>query len=99
MQFVMACADLVPALHPFHGSCQPVWLFLAAGEVRNYCNGNWIVDTLLYCARVVGVMHGPNVTKMRAMVVEESDKERAVAAGTGRRQSISISQAVPGKRV
>ena len=41
-------------------------------------------------------MHGPNVTKMRAMVVEESDKERAVAAGTVRRQSISISQAVPG---
>ena len=27
----MANADLVPSLHPFQGSSQPMWLFLAEG--------------------------------------------------------------------
>ena len=33
LKFMMACADYIPALKPFHGSCRPVWLFIAEGRV------------------------------------------------------------------
>ena len=31
LQFAMANADLISALHPFRGSCKPEWLFIIAG--------------------------------------------------------------------
>ena len=45
---------------------------------------------------VVSVMDGPNVIKMRSMVMEECDKEQLVMAGTNRRDSIPLEEAVPG---
>ena len=33
LQFAMADADLISDLHPFRGSCKPVWLFMVAGGV------------------------------------------------------------------
>ena len=41
-------------------------------------------------------MDGPNVIRMRSMVMEECDKEQLVMAGTNRRDSISLEEAVPG---
>ena len=35
LKFVMACADYIPPLQPFRGSCKPVWLFVAAGNTKN----------------------------------------------------------------
>ena len=48
---------------------------------------------------VVGVLHGPNVGKMKAMVREEIFKEQQVVAGNSRRSSISIDEAVPGEQL
>ena len=31
LQFAMANADLISALHPFRGSCKPAWLFMISG--------------------------------------------------------------------
>ena len=42
------------------------------------------------------MMDGPNVTLMRSMVLEECDKEAQVKAGVSRRNSIAITEAVPG---
>ena len=41
-------------------------------------------------------MDGPNVTKLRKMVLEECDKEVQVASGGSRRSSMTIEEAVPG---
>ena len=41
-------------------------------------------------------MDGPNVIRMRSMVMEECDKEQLVMAGTNRRDSIPLEEAVPG---
>ena len=79
LKFVMACADFIPSLRPFHGSCKPVWLFIAEGEI-------------------VSVLDGPNVTRMRSMVMEECSKEEMVMSGNSRRSSISIPEAVPGRQ-
>ena len=35
MVFVSANADNIPDLAAFHGTCQPVWLFLIHGEYRH----------------------------------------------------------------
>ena len=32
LKFMMACADYIPPLQAFQGSCKPVWLFVAAGQ-------------------------------------------------------------------
>ena len=79
LKFVMACADFIPSLQPFQGSCKPVWLFIAEGEI-------------------VSVMDGPNVTRMRSMVLEVCNKEEMVISGSSRRSSISIQDAVPSKQ-
>ena len=79
LKFVMACADFIPSLQPFQGSCKPVWLFIAEGEI-------------------VSVMDGPNVTRMRSMVLEECNKEEMVMLGSSRRSSITIQEAVPGEQ-
>ena len=39
LKFMMACADNIPALKPFHGSCRPVWLFIAEGEIVSVMDG------------------------------------------------------------
>ena len=39
LKFIMANADLVPSLHPFRGSCKPVWLLIAAGEIVSVLDG------------------------------------------------------------
>ena len=39
LKFVMACVDFIPSLSPFQGSCKPVWLFMAAGEVVSVLDG------------------------------------------------------------
>ena len=44
----------------------------------------------------MSVMDGPNVTKLRKMVLEECDKEVQVASGGSRRSSMTIEEAVPG---
>ena len=80
LKFVMACADFIPSLQPFQGSCRPVWLFIAEGEI-------------------VSVMDGPNVTRMRSMVLEECNKEEMVISGSSRHSSISVQEAVPGNKV
>ena len=40
LKFVMACADYIPPLQPFRGSCKPVWLFVAAGNTKNICSAS-----------------------------------------------------------
>ena len=94
VQFVMANADLVPSLHQFRGSCQPMWLFLAEGEHKLILSRN-----LSDSGEVVGVMKGANVKKMKAMVKEECEKEKEVIAGNSRRNSMTIDQAVPGNAI
>ena len=39
LKFIMANADLVPSLQPFVGSCKPVWLLIAAGEIVSVLDG------------------------------------------------------------
>ena len=40
LKFVMACADYIPPLQPFRGSCKPVWLLVAAGNTKNICSAS-----------------------------------------------------------
>ena len=47
---------------------------------------------------IVSVMDGPNVTRMRSMVLEECNKEEMVMLGSSRRSSITIQEAVPSKQ-
>ena len=46
---------------------------------------------------VVTVLDGPNTSLLRRKVLEQCEKEELIAAGVGRRENISIRDAVPGK--
>ena len=95
LKFVMACADYIPPLQPFSGSCKPVWLFVAAGNTKNICSASKNISPAP--GEVVSVMDGPNVTQLRSKVVEECDKEARVAAGSTTRDTLAIQEAVPGE--
>ena len=55
------------------------------------------ISPLTTLGEVVTVLDGPNVSLLRRKVLEECEKEELIAAGAGRRETISIRDAVPGK--
>ena len=91
----MANADLISALHPFRGSCKPEWLFIIAGL---FTKGIFCSSVGLVPGEVVAVMHGSSAVEMKAMVKEEIYREQRVHSGSRRRSSISVMEAVPGKK-
>ena len=62
---------------------------------KGHCKPTWL---FLASGEPVAVMHGANAPLMKIMVAAEIEKERKVQAGELDRTTITLEDAVPGKK-